>query len=59
MVLNAYKEAWKQAGSQGSRRTEIEHFEFLEDVLSIGTSRNAKMVLNIIRKLKPELEAML
>ena len=59
IVLNAYRDAWKQAGSQGFRRTEIEHFEFLEDVLSIATSRNGKAVLNIIRKLKPELEAMI
>ena len=59
LVLDAYRDAWKQAGSQGFRRTEIEHFEFLEDVLSMTTSRNAKAVLNIIRKLKPELEAMM
>ncbi|MFT3704454.1 MAG: CHAT domain-containing protein [Agriterribacter sp.] len=56
-VLKAYKDAWKRAGSGGYKHTEIEHFEFLEDVLSISTSRNAKTLLSVIKKLKSELEA--
>jgi transcription initiation factor IIF auxiliary subunit len=58
-VLKAYKDAWKHAGNEGHKRTEIEYFEFLMDVLAISSSKNARAVLAIVTKLKPDLEAML
>ena len=61
-VLTAYTAVWRYAGHPGNRQAEIEHFEFLEDVLSVTGTKSSKVnttqtqLFKKIGNIKKELE---
>lgn len=61
-LVNSYTRVWKYVGHIGNRRSEIEHFEFLEDILALRKGAASKQgatqktLLKNIRELRSQLE---
>ncbi len=58
-IMQEISSLWRIAGSKGKRFAEIEHLEFLIDVLSIEINKNTAQLKNKLVKLVSELKSMM
>lgn len=58
-IMSGISELWKMAGSKGKRFAEIEHLEFIIDVLSVEENQLTKLLHNNVTNMKLELEKLI
>lgn len=59
ITFNVIKETWDKAGSKGKKLSEIEHFDFLVDMLSLSKKKNASTITERIKEMRSKLERMI
>ena len=58
-VFTSYHRVWQKAGSKGHKVGEIEHLDWLIDILSTSRKPAVKKLLNNIRQLRDQLFALI